>query len=101
MLIVVFLLAQLMQAEVGKVIRANCEELLHVMLGNLALILKTKHSPYVCSLAHMAAAKSLQSCPTLSDPMDCSLPGSSIHGIFQARVLEWGAIALHTWQMML
>ena len=35
-----------------------------------------------------------QSYPTLSDPMDCSLPGSSIHGIFQARVLEWGAIAL-------
>ena len=34
-----------------------------------------------------------QSCPTLSDPMDCSPPGSSIHGIFQARVLEWGAIA--------
>ena len=34
-----------------------------------------------------------ESCPTLSDPMDCSLPGSSIHGIFQARVLEWGAIA--------
>ena len=33
-----------------------------------------------------------QSCPTLSDPMDYSLPGSSIHGIFQARVLEWGAI---------
>ena len=35
-----------------------------------------------------------QSCPTLSDPMDCSLPGSSVHGIFQARVLEWGATAL-------
>ena len=34
-----------------------------------------------------------QSCPTLSDPMDCSLPGSSAHGIFQARVLEWGAVA--------
>ena len=34
-----------------------------------------------------------QSCPTLSDPMDCSLPGSSVHGIFQARLLEWGAIA--------
>ena len=33
-------------------------------------------------------------CLTLSDPMDYSLPGSSIHGIFQARVLEWGAIAL-------
>ena len=38
-----------------------------------------------------------QSCPTLSDPMDCSPPGSSLHGIFQARVLEWGAIAFsHT-----
>ena len=38
-----------------------------------------------------------QSCPTLSDPMDCSLLGSSVHGIFQARVLEWGAIAFsHT-----
>ena len=35
-----------------------------------------------------------QSCPTLSDPMDRSLPGSSAHGIFQARVLEWGAISL-------
>ena len=35
-----------------------------------------------------------QSCPTLSDPMDCSLPGSSVHGIFQAGILEWGAIAL-------
>ena len=34
-----------------------------------------------------------QSCPTLSNPMECSLPGSSVHGIFQARVLEWGAIA--------
>ena len=34
-----------------------------------------------------------QSCPTLSDPMDCSLPGSSVHGILQARVLEWVAIA--------
>ena len=41
--------------------------------------------------AAAAAAKSLQSCLTLSDLMDCSLPGSSIHGIFQARVLEWGA----------
>ena len=35
----------------------------------------------------------VQSCPTPSDPMDCSLPGSSVHGIFQARVLEWVAIA--------
>ena len=34
-----------------------------------------------------------QSCPTLCNPMDCNLPGSSVHGIFQARILEWGAIA--------
>ena len=39
------------------------------------------------------AAKSRQSCPTPSDSMDCSTPGSSVHGIFQARVLEWSAIA--------
>ena len=43
--------------------------------------------------AAAAAAKSIQSCPTLCDPMDGSPPGSSVHGIFQARVLEWGAIA--------
>ena len=43
--------------------------------------------------AAAAAAKSRQSCPTLCDPMDCSLPDSSVHGISQARVLEWGAIA--------
>ena len=40
-----------------------------------------------------------QSCPTLRDPMDCSLPGSSVHGILQARVLEWVAIALSTIQV--
>ena len=45
-------------------------------------------------LAAAAAVKSLQLCPTLSDPMDCSPPDSSVHGIFQARVLEWGAIAV-------
>ena len=43
--------------------------------------------------AAAAAAKSLQSCPTLCGPIDDSLPGSSAHGIFQGRVLEWGAIA--------
>ena len=37
-----------------------------------------------------------QSCPTPSDPMDCSLPASSVHGICQARVLEWAAIAFST-----
>ena len=42
-----------------------------------------------------------QSCPTLLDPLNCSLPGSSAHGIFQARVLEWGAIAFSVlaWEM--
>ena len=52
-------------------------------------------------------SKVAQSCPTLSDPMDCSLPGSSAHGIFQARALEWGAIAfsevdcyvIHYWML--
>ena len=43
----------------------------------------------------------VQSCPTLSDPVDCSLPGSSVHGIFQARVLEWGAIAFSEWYISL
>ena len=46
----------------------------------------------VCMYA-AAAAKSLQSCPTLCDPMDCSPPGFSIHGILQARTLEWVAIS--------
>ena len=41
-----------------------------------------------------------QLCPTLSDPMDCSLPGSSFCGIFQARVLEWAAIAFSNWYNM-
>ena len=41
-------------------------------------------------------SEAAQSCLTFSDPMDCSLPGSSIHGIFQARVMEWGAIAFST-----
>ena len=48
---------------------------------------------FTAELPAAAAAKSLQSCLTLCNPMDCSLPGSSIHGIVQARVLEWAAIA--------
>ena len=50
-------------------------------------------SAIVTAAAAAAAAKSLQLCPTLCNPMDCTLPGSSAYGIFQARVLEWGAIA--------
>ena len=54
------------------------------------------------SIYATATAKSLQSCPTLCDPIDGSLPGSSVHGIFQARVLEWGAISFSNawkWKM--
>ena len=59
---------------------------------SIELEVRTLESKF--KIAAAAAAKSLQSCPTLSDPMDCSLPGSSVHGIFQARVLEWGATLL-------
>ena len=60
------------------------------------IFLESLHSNSAHQTMHpaaAAAAKSHQSCLTLCDPMDCSLPGSSVHGIFQARVLEWGAIA--------
>jgi len=50
------------------------------------------HFPLQC-MKVKSESEVAQLCPTLSDPMDCSLPGSSIHGILQARVLEWGAIA--------
>ena len=49
---------------------------------------------------YVAAAKSLQSCPTLCDPIDGSPPGFSVHGILQARVLEWGAIAFSVFFML-
>ena len=49
-------------------------------------------SVYLFYIACLLAA-SLQSCPTLCDPMDCSLPGFSVHGILQARTLEWVAIS--------
>ena len=59
----------------------------------LSQSLAVKHRQDGGEDAAAAAAKSPQSCPTPSDPMDCSPPGSSVHGFFQARVLEWGAIA--------
>ena len=46
------------------------------------------------SPVHESESEVAQSCPTVRDPMDCSLTGSPVHGIFQAKVLEWGAIAL-------
>ena len=47
----------------------------------------------ICRESEKKKSKVAQFCPTLCDPMDCSLPGSSIHGIFQARILEWVAIS--------
>ena len=66
----------------------------HSSLFTIAKILKQTKRPAtderrMCGVCEREVA---QSCPTLCDPMDGSLPGSSIHGICQARVLEWGAI---------
>ena len=57
------------------------------------VISSTEGRGHQCSTAAAAAAKLLQSCPTLCDPMDGSLPGFSVHGILQARTLEWVAIS--------
>ena len=60
----------------------------------LESMMPSSHLILCCPLYVAAgAAKSLQSCPTLCDPMDCSLPGFSVHGILQARTLEWVAIS--------
>ena len=61
---------------------------LHIGKSSIAFI---KVFISICNISW--AAKSLQSCPTLCDPIDGSPPGSPVPGIFQARVLEWGAIA--------
>ena len=46
-----------------------------------------------CKVFNLRESEVTQSCPTLCDPMDCSLPGSAVHGIFQVRILEWVAIS--------
>ena len=58
---------------------------------------KIMSSGPIAAAAAAAAAKSHQLCPTLCDPIDGSPPGSSVHGIFQAGVLEWVASAFSTW----
>ena len=63
----------------------------------ISLDLNKTESIELLAAAAAAAAKLLQSCLTLCDPRDSSPPGSSVHGIFQARVLEWGAIAFSDW----
>ena len=55
-------------------------------------MLRSIFPPFTEVVAAATAARLLQSCLTLHDPMDCSLSGSSVHGILQARVLEWVAI---------
>ena len=73
--------AGLEEAQAGiKIARSNINNLRYA--DDITLMQKVKSESEIA-----------QSCLTLSDPMDCSLPGSSIHGIFQARVLEWGATA--------
>ena len=62
-----------------------------ICLGGAIVYLSHFWTPQVWCLC--VYAKSLQSGPTLSDPMDCSPPGSSVHGILQARILEWVAIS--------
>ena len=54
---------------------------------------RVKFEQQTCKVTSAAAAKSLQSCPTLCDPTDCSPPGSPVPGILQARTLEWVAIS--------
>ena len=92
---------KLKSATVSTVSPSSCHEVMgcHFLLRDLpdpgiksmSLVSPTLAGGFFTTAA-AAAAKSLQSCPTLHDPMDCSPPGSSVHGIFQARVLEWVAI---------
>ena len=77
---------------------ANAGDLVLIPDSERSFLLQSNqaHMPQLlslCSAAAAAAAKSIQLCPTLCDPIDGSPPVSSVHGIFQARVLEWGAIA--------
>ena len=73
--------------------RKNTEESLWETICIFETVAVELLAQYINTYAAAAAPKSLQSCPTLCDPIDSSLPGSSVHGIFQVRVLEWGAIA--------
>ena len=65
----------------------------HLVKAMIFLVVLYGCESWTIKKAAAAAAKSLQSCPTLCDPMDCSPPGFSVHGILQARTLEWDAIS--------
>ena len=62
-------------------------------MGGLMLKLKLQYFGHLMKVT-VKVSEVAKSCPTLCDPMDCSLPGSSVHGIFHARVLEWVAISV-------
>ena len=64
--------------------------------GSKAFRHSFSHSQPAHILKKRKESEVAQSCPTLCDPMDCSLPGFSVHGIFQVRILEWVAIAFST-----
>ena len=74
-------------------IRMTCHLYFHFICSHRSCMAFNRKQVSNHTAAAAAAAQSPQSCPTLCDPMDYSQPGSSAHGIFQARVLEWGAIA--------
>ena len=67
--------------------------IVHSSYSILHLLLTHRHTVTHPLSVIIVKSEVTQSCPTLCDPMDCSLPGSSVHGIFQTRVLEWGAIS--------
>ena len=77
-------------------IKKNTLELVLMRWMKLEPIIQSEVSQKEKHQYSIAVAASLQSCPTLCDPMACSLPGFSVHGILQARTLEWVAISFST-----
>ena len=84
--------AGLKEAQAGfKIARRNISN--HRYADDTTLMAESEEELKSLLMKVKSESEVTQSCPTLSDLMDCSLPGSSDHRIFQARVLEWGAIA--------
>ena len=89
-------LFQILKDDAVKVLHSICQQIWKTQQWpqdrkmSVFIPIPKKGNAKECSAS--AAAKSLQSCPTLCDPINSSPPGSTVHGIFQARVLEWGAI---------
>ena len=78
------------QAEI-KIVRRNTNNLR--CADDTTLLAESEEELKILLMKVKSESEVVQSCLTLCDPMDCSLPGSSVRGIFQARVLEWDAIA--------